>query len=260
MFTFSYQILSPRSYRIIMEPKGFIFLYNATVKCTTMDLPSVVHNSLNGRPFKTIDYAVQNELMWFVIKAPDMTDAEKAIINGLSNMSNAVSDITTKPYIQELKKSGLFMFLFAGAQITSCSVLVNNIPSQNLYEGVRFWAIFVFFDVPPWEKNSNKTKYAVVPAVSDLVKNSRLLQNRRALFDTNSIEWRFARTGHTSFFIFDTYPVIVMVVVCWLLVVLGYCLNRHKPLLFRKHMGKFYMLLHKAHEISIMYIMVSTIM
>lgn len=42
------------------------------------------------------------------------------------------------------------MFLFSGAQITSCSVLINNIPSQNFYEGVRFWAQFVFFDVPRW--------------------------------------------------------------------------------------------------------------
>jgi hypothetical protein len=50
-----------------------------------------------------------------------------------------------------------------GAQITSCSILVNTIPSQNMYEGVRFWAMFVFFDVPKWEENSNKTKYVVVP-------------------------------------------------------------------------------------------------
>ena len=63
--------------------------------------------------------------------------------------------------------------LFAGAQITSCSVLVNNIPSLNLCEGVRFWAIFVFFDVPPWEKNSNKTKYVVVPPVSDMIHRLR---------------------------------------------------------------------------------------
>lgn len=90
-------------------------------------------------------------------------------------MSNAIRDITTQPYIQEIKKAGAFMFLFSGAQITSCSVLVNNIPSQNLYEGVRFWAIFVFFDVPPWEKNSDKTKYVVVPAVSEVVKDTRLL-------------------------------------------------------------------------------------
>jgi hypothetical protein len=41
--------------------------------------------------------------------------------------------------------------LMGGAQITSTAVLINTIPSQNFYEGVRFWASFVFFDVPPWE-------------------------------------------------------------------------------------------------------------
>lgn len=56
-----------------MEPKGYIFLYNATIKCTTMDMPSVIDRSANGRPFKEINYAVQKELIWFVIKAPDMT-------------------------------------------------------------------------------------------------------------------------------------------------------------------------------------------
>lgn len=81
-------------------------------------------------------------------------------------MSGVIRDMTTQPYIQQIKKSGIFAFLFSGAQITSCSVLINNIPSQNMYEGVRFWAIFVFFDVPPWEKNSDKTKYVIVPSVN----------------------------------------------------------------------------------------------
>lgn len=38
--------------------------------------------------------------------------------------------------------------LFSGAQITTTSVLVNSIPAQNMYEGARFWGIFVFYDVP----------------------------------------------------------------------------------------------------------------
>lgn len=80
------------------------------------------------------------------------------------------------------------MFLFSGAQITSCSVLINNIPSQNFYEGVRFWAQFVFFDVPRWQKNSDKTKYAVVPAITDIVhKKKPIAQRRRLLFDIYSI-------------------------------------------------------------------------
>ena len=154
---------------------------------------------------------------------------------------------------------GIFTLFFGGAQITSASVLVHNIPSPNLYEGVRFWAQFVFFDVPNWEQNSNRTKFFIVPPVSDIIQNARLLQPR-TLFDTNSIEWRFQRTGHTSFFIFDSYGVIILICFCWLLLLIGYCLNKHKPLLFKKHMGKFYTFLHKVHEISILYIMLTTIM
>lgn len=40
----------------------------------------------------------------------------------------------------------------------------------------------------------------------------------------------------------------------------AYCLNRRKPLLFKKHMGKFYTFLHKVHEISILYAMLATIL
>ena len=177
MFTFTYQILNTKTYRIIMEPKGYIFLYNATITVTTMDLPGVVHYSSNNRPFRESNYAISASLVWFVINAPNMTPAEENIIEGLSETSDLISNFTTNPYVQELKKMGIFMFLFGGAQITSCSVLVNNIPSQNLYEGVRFWALFVFFDVPRWEQNSLKTKYVVVPPVSDLVKNARMLQS-----------------------------------------------------------------------------------
>lgn len=31
MFSFTYQIINARTYRIIVEPKGYIFLYNATI-------------------------------------------------------------------------------------------------------------------------------------------------------------------------------------------------------------------------------------
>ena len=150
MFTFTYTITSSKSYRIIMEPKGYIFLYNATITVTTMDMPGYYHYSVNNRPFHDDNYGITNSLVWFVINAPDMTDAEENIIDGLSETSDGLANYTTKPYVQELKKMGLFLFFFSGAQITSTAVLVNNIPSQNLYEGVRFWALFVFFDVPKW--------------------------------------------------------------------------------------------------------------
>lgn len=54
------------------------------------------------------------------------------------------------PYMQEIKKTGIFAMLLSGAQATSMACLVNNIPSQNFYEGVRLWASFVYFDVPQW--------------------------------------------------------------------------------------------------------------
>jgi hypothetical protein len=61
-----------------------------------------------------------------------------------------ISDISTNQYVQEIKKTGIFAYLLGGAQATSLSCLVNSIPSQNLYEGVRLWASFVYFDVPDW--------------------------------------------------------------------------------------------------------------
>ena len=79
-----------------------------------------------------------------------MSDTEKGIINGVSGMSDKISQYSTMPYMQEIKKTGIFAMLLGGAQATSMSCLVNSIPSQNFYEGVRLWASFVFFDVPQW--------------------------------------------------------------------------------------------------------------
>ena len=58
-----------------MEPKGYIFLYNATITVTTMDLPGIVHYSQNNRPFRESNYAISASLVWFVINAPNMTPA-----------------------------------------------------------------------------------------------------------------------------------------------------------------------------------------
>lgn len=194
MFDFSYSILSSKSYRITIAPKGYIFLYNATITVTTEPMPGYYHYSTNNRPFHDSCYQKSANIVWFVIKAPEMSETENSIIDGVATMSDTASTYLTMPYVQELKKMGLFMFLFGGAQITSCSVLVNNIPSQNMYEGVRFWAIFVFFDVPKWERNSDKTKNVIVPPVTEVIKNARMLESgetrmleSRQLFDSSTI-------------------------------------------------------------------------
>ncbi len=54
--------------------------------------------------------------------------------------------------------------------------------------------------------------------------------------------------------------VIFLILFCWLLMIVGYCVNKHKPLLFKKHMGKFFTFMHKVHEISILYIMLHTLL
>lgn len=116
-----------------------------------------------------------------------MSSVENAIIDQFTSISNSVQSIITQPFTQEIKKSGVFAFLLGGAQITSCSVLVNNIPAQNMYSGVRFWAIFVFFDVPEWEKDSSTTKYIINQPIGPIINNSRLLYQRRSLFDVNTL-------------------------------------------------------------------------
>lgn len=71
-------------------------------------------------------------------------------MNALSKLSTKTIKVLALPYVQEIKKTGVFALLFSGAQITSCSMLSNQIQSQNLYEGVRIFAVFVFFDAPPY--------------------------------------------------------------------------------------------------------------
>jgi len=52
-------------------------------------------------------------------------------------------------------------------------MLSNSIQSQNLYEGVRFWAVFVFFDAPPYERISDKTKTFISPSVENQIRNAQ---------------------------------------------------------------------------------------
>lgn len=110
--------------------------------------------------------------------------------------------------------------LFAGAQITTCSVFLKSIPAQNMYEGVRFWGTFVLYDVPQWEQNSKIKNKVFSPDVYDLTKDSR------RLFNMNSIYWRFHRTGQSSFFIYDVYIPLLLIVICWITVLIGYILRR----------------------------------
>lgn len=74
MFNISYEITGTNSYRVIIQPKGYIFLYNQTIKCTLMNPPNPTHISANSRPFKKTAYSLTASLVWFVIKSPELSD------------------------------------------------------------------------------------------------------------------------------------------------------------------------------------------
>ena len=65
-----------------------------------------------------------------------------------------------------------------GAQWTSLVLLHKPKMMQQHYEGTRFWGTFVFFDVPPYEKDSNKTKYTLLDSNRDIIERN---QQRRLL-------------------------------------------------------------------------------
>ena len=101
-------------------------------------------------PFKPSNYFRTASLTWFLIKGPPFNSLETGIMKSLSTLSTKTNKLLASPYVQEIKKSGVFSLLFSGAQVTSMSMLSNQIQSQNLYEGVRVFAVFVFFDAPPY--------------------------------------------------------------------------------------------------------------
>ena len=70
MFNISYQNLNSNSYRIIIQPISYIFLYNATFTVTTKIQPTPVDYSSSYMPFKPTDYQMTTSLNWFLINGP----------------------------------------------------------------------------------------------------------------------------------------------------------------------------------------------
>jgi hypothetical protein len=157
--------------------------------------------------------------------------------------------------VQEIKKTGLFALLFPGAQLCSTVVLHNSIPAQNFYEAARFWASFIYFEVPRWEEGPSLTKYVVSEPVQSLVSSSgRLLLTRNLQAAVVEENWRFTRTGHSSYFVFDTYLVLGLLVLSWL-VIAGVRLF-HSRMTSQKR-SIFYTVLHRVHEFGLFYISLS---
>lgn len=72
-------------------------------------------------------------------------------------------------------------------------------------------------------------------------------------------EWRFKRTGFTTFFVLDVYMQIIMLVAAWVLLLV------FTKLLYRrnfthKNVGRVFLVFHKVHEISLMYISIAMVL
>jgi hypothetical protein len=224
-----YTLTSNSSYRITIEPIGYIFLYNETVTVETVEQSSTLNYSIDSMPFKTTNYLKNSTKNWFLMNSPSMSDIEQSIINGMNNINNVFATATTSPVLAEIKKAGAFAMIFSGAHITSCSIMVNNVPPQNMYEGVRFWALSVFYDVPEWEQTSSiKNKFFTAEMYA-------LTKNERRLFDLNTLYWRFQRTGMTSFFIYDCYIPILLISFCWIIALIAKILTKCKGTNFKSY-------------------------
>lgn len=38
--------------------------------------------------------------------------------------------------------------------------------------------------------------------------------------------WRYQRTGHSSFFIYDIYIPLLLISICWILALVAYCMRK----------------------------------
>lgn len=72
-FDVTYEVAAPKVMRIRMAPKGFIFIYNATITFTTRSFNGTYDKAANGYPFFNSNYAATKSISWFLIKAPSLS-------------------------------------------------------------------------------------------------------------------------------------------------------------------------------------------
>ena len=69
--------------------------------------------------------------------------------------------------------------------------------------------------------------------------------------------WRFQRTGQTSFFIYDCYVPMFLLLVAWILMIIAYK-GKNKQW-YTRHAHKLYSAVHKLHEIVLFFILMAAI-
>ena len=72
-------------------------------------------------------------------------------------------------------------------------------------------------------------------------------------------DWRFKRTGFSTFFILDLYMQVILIAIVWiLLVIFMKCLYKKEPC--HKNVRKIFLIFHKVHEISLMYVTIALVL
>lgn len=98
-YTVTYAQLTNSSYRITLQPTGYIFLYNQTVTVTTKVQPATTETSTDLTPIKTAVYSKTGTINWFLLKSPSMSDMEKKVINNIASINSISAAATTSPVV-----------------------------------------------------------------------------------------------------------------------------------------------------------------
>jgi hypothetical protein len=79
----------------------------------------------------------------------------------------------------------------------------------------------------------------------------------RALFSTDTMYWRFQRTGQTSFFIYDVYMPMFLISLCWVGLLIAHFSKGQRW--YQSYAPHIYSAVHKVHEMTLMYITMAAI-
>jgi membrane protein insertase Oxa1/YidC/SpoIIIJ len=75
-----------------------------------------------------------------------------------------------------------------------------------------------------------------------------------------STYWRFQRTGQSSFFIYDVYVPLLLITICWALALIAYLLRKNNKNALKSIETKYFTIMHKIHEVSILYVTMAMMM
>lgn len=79
-----------------------------------------------------------------------MSGDEAGFVSNFEVFNDGLNTWMGSQFVQEIKKSGIFSLILPGAQLCSTVILHNSVQAQNFYEAARFWASFIYFEVPKW--------------------------------------------------------------------------------------------------------------